>query len=117
VSELIERASQVDMMGENNSRISTKCAGAVYTLKVQESLKFSKADIVRYCKISKSTFIRYYEFLVQNRKLLKPVFKKHNVAPLRKSKKKKGVSKNILNMKVSAIGGISQPSNSDEKTL
>jgi transcription initiation factor TFIIIB Brf1 subunit/transcription initiation factor TFIIB len=106
VSELIDRASQVDMMGENNSRISTKCAGAVYTLKVQESLKISKTDIVKYCKISKSTFIRYYEFLIQNRRVLKPVFKKHNVTPLRKSKKKKGISKNILNMKVSAVGGL-----------
>lgn len=112
VSELIDRASQVDMMGENNSRISTKCAGAVYTLKVQESLKISKPDIVKYCKISKSTFIRYYEFLIQNRRTLKPVFKKYNVAPLRKPKKKKGVNKNILNMKVSAVDGVTDKNSS-----
>jgi transcription initiation factor TFIIIB Brf1 subunit/transcription initiation factor TFIIB len=117
VSELIDRASHVDMMGENNSRISTKCAGAVYTLKVQESLKISKSDIVKYCKISKSTFIRYHEFLIQNRRALKPVFKKHNVTPLRKSKKKKGISKNILNMKVSAVGGMTCSGVTDDKSL
>jgi transcription initiation factor TFIIIB Brf1 subunit/transcription initiation factor TFIIB len=116
VSELIDRSSQVDMMGENNSRISTKCAGAVYTLKVQESLKISKVDIVKYCKISKSTFIRYHEFLIQNRRALKPVFKKHNVAPLKKSKKK-GISKNILNMKVSAVGGMTCSKVTNDKSL
>ena len=106
VSELIDRASHIDMIGENNSRISTKCAGAIYTLKIQESLEFSKSNIVKYCKISKSTFIRYYEFLVQNRKVLKPVFKKHGITPLKKTKRKKEVNKNILNMKVPAVGGM-----------
>jgi transcription initiation factor TFIIIB Brf1 subunit/transcription initiation factor TFIIB len=108
VSELIERASHVDMMGENNSRISTKCAGVVYTLKMQESLKISKSDIVKYCKISKSTFIRYYEFLIQNRRLLKDVFNKYKINLLKKPRKKKQISKNILNMKVSAIDSLSE---------
>lgn len=94
VTELIDRASQVDMMGENNSRMSTKCAGAIYTLKLQEGLPFTKADIVENCKISKSTFTRYHEYLMLNRKLLKPIFKKHNIKPLKKKKKK-----NVLNMK------------------
>ena len=107
ISELIDIASSIDMMGENNSRISTKCAGAVYVLKLQESLSFTKADIVKYCKISKSTFIRYYEFLIQNRRLLKPVFKKHNITPLVRLKKKKTTNRNILNMKISAVGDIS----------
>ena len=101
ISEIIDRTSQVDMMGENNSRISTKCAGAIYMLKVQESLRYTKSDIVKYCKISKSTYIRYFDFLVQNRRLLKPVFKKHGIIPLKKpQKKKKRITKNILNMKV-----------------
>jgi transcription initiation factor TFIIIB Brf1 subunit/transcription initiation factor TFIIB len=101
ISELIDRASQVDMMGENNSRISTKCAGAIYALNIQESLKISKTDIVRYCKISKSTFLFYYEFLLQNRRLLKEVFDKHGISMLKRHKKKKGIAKNILNMKIS----------------
>lgn len=101
ISEIIDRTSQVDMMGENNSRISTKCAGAIYMLKVQESLRYTKSDIVKYCKISKSTYIRYFDFLVQNRRLLKPVFKKHGIISLKKpQKKKKKITKNILNMKV-----------------
>lgn len=106
ISELIDRSSQVDMMGENNSRISTKCAGAIYALKVQESLDVTKTNIVKYCKISKSTFIRYYEFLIQNRRALKPVFKKHNIECLKKTKKKKGTNTNILNMKISATSKI-----------
>lgn len=88
VSEVIDRASNIDMMGENNSRISTKCAGTIYMLKTQESLEFTKTDIVKYCKISKSTFIRYYDFLLQNRKLLKDIFKKYNIKPLKSPKKK-----------------------------
>lgn len=106
VSALIDRSSNVDMMGENNSRTSTKCAGAIYTLKVQESLKITKSDIVKYCKISKSTFIRYHEFLIQNRRLLSDIFKTHDIKPLKKSKKKKGLSKNILNMKLSTDSSV-----------
>jgi transcription initiation factor TFIIIB Brf1 subunit/transcription initiation factor TFIIB len=112
VSELIDRASCVDMMGENNSRISTKCAGAVYTLNIQESLKINKSDIAKYCNIAKSTFIGYYEFLLQNRRLLKPVFNKYNITPLVKSEKKKNTNKNILNMKISAAGGLHYSSTS-----
>jgi transcription initiation factor TFIIIB Brf1 subunit/transcription initiation factor TFIIB len=106
ISELIDRASCLDMMGENNSRVSTKCAGAIYTLRIQESLGITKADIIKYCKISKSTFIRYYDYLIQNRRLLKPLFRKHNIKPLKKPKKKI-CCKNILNMRVSASGLVS----------
>lgn len=104
VSEIIDRASQVDMKGENNSRISTKCAGVIYMLKIQESLNISNAEIVKRCKISKSTFNRYYEFLVKNRKVLRPIFKKHGIPRLKKSKKKAG--KSVMNMKVSAIDSV-----------
>lgn len=108
ISEIIDRASMIDMMGENNSRISTKCAGTIYMLKMQMSLDFTKGDIVKYCKISKSTFIRYYEFLSQNRKLLKYIFKKHEIpVPAKKKNKKekdmkdaKAVDKKLLNIKV-----------------
>jgi transcription initiation factor TFIIIB Brf1 subunit/transcription initiation factor TFIIB len=110
ISVLIDHASHSDMMGENNSRISTKCAGAIYTLKMQESLMISKTDIVFYCKISKSTFIRYYEYLVQNRRLLKSIFKDHNITPLRISKKKKCAGKNVLNMKISDAGNLKEVS-------
>jgi transcription initiation factor TFIIIB Brf1 subunit/transcription initiation factor TFIIB len=105
VSELIDASSVVGhgIMGENNSRISTKCAGAIYTLKAQGLIGISKSDIVKYCKISKSTFIRYYEFLVVNRRVLKPIFKKHNIPPLKKKKRAKDRGCNLLNMKITAI--------------
>jgi transcription initiation factor TFIIIB Brf1 subunit/transcription initiation factor TFIIB len=106
VSDLIDRASQTDMRGENNSRISTQCAGAVYALKILENLSFKKADIVRYCKISKSTFIRYHDFLLKNRKTLNLICEEHNITPMKKNKKKKRDRKNILNMKSSVISEL-----------
>jgi hypothetical protein len=87
------------MKGENNSRISTKCAGAVYTLGLQLGLKFTVNDIVKSCNISRSTFIRYYKYLFQNRKALRPIFRKHKVPSLKKRKKssdkKDDVSKDV----------------------
>jgi transcription initiation factor TFIIIB Brf1 subunit/transcription initiation factor TFIIB len=87
VSDIVDRASQVDMVGENNSRTSTKCAGVIYLLKVAESLTFSKSDIMRYCHISKSTFIRYYDFLFRNKKKLKPIFIEYKVSQIHRAKK------------------------------
>jgi transcription initiation factor TFIIIB Brf1 subunit/transcription initiation factor TFIIB len=103
VSELIDKSTGMDMMGDNNSRISTKCAGAIYALIVQENLKISKKQIVEDCKISKSTFLRYYEYLVINRKALKPIFLKHKVAHIRKRKKKKRPSRTMVNMQNSDL--------------
>ena len=88
ILDVVTRASQVDMIGENNSRISTKCAGTIYALSQQMDLKITKSDIVKYCKISKSTFIRYYEFLIRNRRALKKIFKKYNIKPLKKKHKR-----------------------------
>jgi transcription initiation factor TFIIIB Brf1 subunit/transcription initiation factor TFIIB len=90
VLQLIEASkSPTLMMGENNSRISTKCAGAVHVLNTQEKLGISKDDIVARCKIVRSTFTRYYEFLIINRKGLKPIFVEHGIPPLKKLKKGK----------------------------
>lgn len=87
IIDLIKETSNVNMVGENNSRISTKCAGAIYTLMLQENLNFTKNDIVQNCKISKSTFIRYHDFIVLNRKLLKHIFKMHGIKTPKKKKK------------------------------
>jgi transcription initiation factor TFIIIB Brf1 subunit/transcription initiation factor TFIIB len=102
---LIERANHNDMKGENNSRISTQCAGAIYALRELQSLTFKKTDIVKYCSISKPTFKRYYEFLFRNRKLLNPICVKYDIPIMTKSKKKKNVA-NTLNMKKSVIRDI-----------
>ena len=92
VTALNKRSSQVDMAGVNNSRTSTKCAGSIYMLKMQLSLPFGKSDIVKYCKISKSTYMRYYDFLVKNRRLLAPLFREYGIPRLRGAKKKASVS-------------------------
>ena len=96
VMELLEVSTSQKMRGENNSRISTKCAGLMYVLKTQMELNITDADIVRCCDIVKSTFIKYYKYLVSNRSLLKPVFKKYSIPPLRKKvKKDKKVAKKV----------------------
>jgi transcription initiation factor TFIIIB Brf1 subunit/transcription initiation factor TFIIB len=87
---LIEASQDTSkMMGENTSRISTQCAGAVYVLNLQLNLGFSKDDIVSKCNIVRSTFTRYYDFLITNRKILRPVFDAHGIPKLRKDSAKK----------------------------
>ena len=64
----------------NESRMTTKCIGCIYLLcKRIPKLKHIKKDkISREClKISKSTFIRYYNLLMSNPKKIKKVFKRH----------------------------------------
>lgn len=86
VHELITTASDETKCSPNNAQPSTKCAGAIYTLVVQMGLDFDKNKISKECIISKSTFIRYYDFLVKNRKTLNEVFKKHKIPKLRSKK-------------------------------
>ncbi len=82
VVDLIERAEYKNIHIRNDSRTTTKCVGAIYllTMRVPELSHISKEDIVRECsKISKSTFVRYYNLLMSNKKKIKHVFKKHGI--------------------------------------
>jgi transcription initiation factor TFIIIB Brf1 subunit/transcription initiation factor TFIIB len=96
MSDVIKRAAQPDALLGNNSRISTRCAGVIYMLSMQENLSISKSNIATSCDISVSTFVRYYHFLMKNRKLLKPIFIKYGIKPL---SKKTATKKNVTNMK------------------
>jgi len=87
--DLINESCSIKMKGENNSKMSTKCAGAIYILGMQKKFKYTKIDIAKNCVISKSTFIRYYTFILHNRKQLNHIFIKHNIPILKKNKKKK----------------------------
>ena len=66
----------------NDSRTTTKAVGAIYLLinRIKEYKNITKDTIVKEYKISKSTFIRYYNLLNKNYKMLKPIFKKHKIS-------------------------------------
>lgn len=85
-AQIIERAVKQDMVGENNSRTSTKCAGVTFLLGKQLGLDFSRDDISKKCKISHSTFVRYYEFIFTNRKLINPILRQWKVPTMHRSK-------------------------------
>lgn len=88
---VIDEASDVSKCTPNNAQQSTKCAGVIYALCIQLNLCIDKHSIEKACEISKTTFIKYYEFLVRNRLVLNKIFKeefKHmNIPPLKKNKK------------------------------
>lgn len=65
----------------NDSRTTTKAIGSIYLLisRLKKYKNISKDTIVKECKISKSTFIRYYNLLLKNYKIIKPIFKKHKI--------------------------------------
>ena len=81
VIDVIERAEKKNIHIMNDSRTTTKCIGAIFliTNRVKELRHITKDIIVKECNISKSTFIRYYNLLLENYKMLKPIFKKHRI--------------------------------------
>lgn len=82
IIDIIQRAERKNIHIRNDSRMTTKCVGAIYllTTRVPELKHITKEDIVRECsKISKSTFIRYYNLLCDNYKKIRHVFKRHGI--------------------------------------
>jgi transcription initiation factor TFIIIB Brf1 subunit/transcription initiation factor TFIIB len=82
IIDIIQRAEQKNIHIRNDSRMTTKCVGAIYLLTTRvPSLNYiTKEDIVRECsKISKSTFIRYFNLLCENQKKIRHVFKRHGI--------------------------------------
>lgn len=66
----------------NESRISTKCTGAIYLLcnRIPNLSHITKEIISEKCfNISKTTFIKYYNTLMKNPDKIKFVFKKHRI--------------------------------------
>lgn len=82
IVDIIQRAERKNIHIRNDSRMTTKCVGAIYllTTRVKELNHITKEDIVKECsKISKSTFTRYYSLLCDNHKKIKRVFKRHGI--------------------------------------
>ena len=81
VFDIIDRVEKKNIHIVNDSRPTTKCIGAIYLLvnRVSSLNHITKDKIVTECKISKSTFNRYYTLLLLNYKKIKPVFVKHRI--------------------------------------
>jgi transcription initiation factor TFIIIB Brf1 subunit/transcription initiation factor TFIIB len=82
VIHIIARAERKHLHVKNESRLTTKVVGVLYLLtrRVPE-LKHIKKDIIsKECNnISKSTFIRYYNLICSNYKILKKSFRKYKI--------------------------------------
>lgn len=82
IIDLISTAERKYLHIGNESRMTTKCIGCIYLLtrRIPALKKIKKCKISKECiKISKSTFIRYYNLLMDNPKVIKKVFKKHHI--------------------------------------
>ena len=81
IVDIINIAEKKNIHIQNDSRTTTKSIGAIYllTMRVKELNHINKDQIVKECNISKSTFIRYYNILIANYKIIKPIFKKHKI--------------------------------------
>ncbi len=82
IIDLIKRAERMNIHIRNDSRMTTKCVGAIYllTTRVKSLNHITKEDIVRECsRISKSTFIRYFTLLCKNQLKIRHIFKRHNI--------------------------------------
>lgn len=79
VLDVINRANQKCLHIINECRITTKCAGAIYLLSIRVPLKVDKQQIADVCKISKSTFLRYYNLLMDNHKLIEKSFRRNGI--------------------------------------
>lgn len=81
IIDIINRIDSKNIHIVNDSRTTTKAIGAIYLLitRIKKYNNINKETIVTECKISKSTFIRYYNLLIKNYIIIKPVFKKHKI--------------------------------------
>lgn len=82
IIDIIERAEKKDIHIKNDGKPTTFCSGAIYLLVTQvASLKhITKVNINKECSPKPSTFIKYYNLLLANGKILRPVFKKHKIS-------------------------------------
>ena len=82
IIDLIKRADEKKIHILHDSKNNTKCVGCIYMLveRTPELKKrITKDKIEAECGISKTTFIRYYNILCSFYKLIKKVFKKHQI--------------------------------------
>ena len=81
IIDLIDRAEKKHIHIMNESRMTTKCVGAILmlTMRVPKLRRITKDTIRIECGISKSTFTRYYNLLCQHHRRIRKVFVKHRI--------------------------------------
>jgi transcription initiation factor TFIIIB Brf1 subunit/transcription initiation factor TFIIB len=82
VTDIIYRADIKHVHVNHDCRITTKCVGAIYLLTRRiKSLRYIKKETIstKCDNISKSTFVKYYNLLYDNPRIIKKCFKKHGI--------------------------------------
>lgn len=82
IVDIIARAEKKHLHIKNESRMTTKCVGVIYLLtrRIPELRSIKKETVSSICNnISKSTFLRYYQLIVDNYKIMKKPFRKHHI--------------------------------------
>lgn len=84
---IIRRADeQVDMIRYRTCQDNSKVVGAIWLVARQLNVKLQHPDISEKCeRISKSTYMRYVDFIDVNRRRINPILVKHKVRPIPKS--------------------------------
>lgn len=83
VIDLIEKAEEKKIHIIHDNKNNSKVVGAIYMLieRVPELRdRISKEIIEKECKISKTTFLRYYKILCKYHNRLRNVFKRHHIS-------------------------------------
>lgn len=94
ILEIIKRIKDKRINIYSSSNPSTQVVAIIWALTEQLGLPISHSDIIKYCSISKSTYISYYKLILTNEKNLRKAFKHHNIPipktwkPFRKKKKR-----------------------------
>lgn len=101
VVKIIRRSDvQIDMISYRTCQDNTKVAGTIWLLIRQLGIKMPHCTInKRLFAISKSTYVRYTDFLDRNRRKINPILVAHNIRPIPRSfaiKKKGRGSKKLL---------------------
>lgn len=81
VVHIINRAEKKHLHIKNESRTTTKCVGVIYllTCRLPELKHIKKETISKECSISKTTFIKYHNLIMENFPLMKKSFKKYRI--------------------------------------
>lgn len=81
VIDIIARAEKYKLHIINDSKPNTKAIGVIYLLTLREkNLRHVRAaQIESTCAISRNTYMKYYELIIQHYKLFKKSFKKYRI--------------------------------------
>jgi hypothetical protein len=84
---IIRRADeQVDMINYRTCQDNSKVVGAIWLIARQLNIKLQHHVISEKCeRISKSTYMRYVDFIDVNRRRINPILVKHKVRPIPRS--------------------------------